>query len=302
MHGLGAIGLATFLVFASTSGSEGDGTGTDLWVADPSEDASSVITGGDYTRPIAVPGNSPSQPGGTAPVGGPWPPSAPVVGPWAPAVPEYEAPPPDESDAPLTCLNDIGTVVGPDCASAIPDPEPEEPEQPEQTDPEPPPAVVTISDIASFAPAPPSVATEPDGVAAKNMPLNTIASAQAQTVGGELFGFPVSVTFTPAGFRQDWGDGTVTESSHGGSAWQSLQQAEFTPTDTSHAYAAKGTYPLTVTALYTAVVDFGPWGTRAVDGVISAPGATREIRVVEVHTALVQHDCTEDPTGPGCPA
>jgi hypothetical protein len=299
MRALTIAAIALALAINPASGEDGD---FDFWVADPGETASDVVTGGDYTRPApASNADSASQPGGTAPVGGPWSPSAPVAGPWAPAVPEYVAPPPDESDAPLTCLNDIGTVIGPDCASAITEPGPE-PEQPEQAEPQPPPAVVTISDIASFAPAPPSVATEPDGVAAKNMPLNTIASAQIQTVGGELFGFPVSVTFTPAGFRQDWGDGTVTESSHGGSAWQSLQQAEFTPTDTSHAYAAKGTYPLTVTALYTAVVDFGPWGARAVDGVISAPGPTREIRVVEVHTALVQHDCTEDPTGPGCPA
>lgn len=233
--------------------------------------------------------------GGTAAPIGNWPPAA------APPVPQYEPPPPDEADAPIVCLDDVGTVVGVDCGELPPEPEPEETREPEPEPPAPP-AVVTISDIASFVPEPPSVATEPDGIAAKSMPLNTIASASEQTVGGELFGFPVSVTFTPAGFRQDWGDGTVTESRHGGSRWQQLQQAEFTPTDTSHAYATKGTYTLTVTALYTAVVDFGPWGTRAVDGVISATAAAREIRVVEVHTALVEHDCDEDPAGVGCPA
>ncbi|MER7798455.1 hypothetical protein ABTW64_14030, partial [Microbacterium sp. NPDC096154] len=81
-----------------------------------------------------------------------------------------------------------------------------------------------------------------------------------------------------------------------------LRQAQFTPTDTSHAYTAKGTYPLTVTALYTATVDFGTHGTRTIDGHITAPAPPRHIRIVEVHTALVQHDCIEDPHGPGCPA
>lgn len=221
-----------------------------------------------------------------------------TVGNWnaPPSAPAPYVPPPDEADAPIMCVDGAGTVVGADCTIDIP--EPEEAEEPEPVGP---PAVVTITDIASFVPTPPAVATEPDGIGAKNMPLNTIATSSVQTIGGELFGFPVSVTFTPAGFRHDWGDGTVTESSHGGASWEALRLAEFTPTDTSHAYAAKGTYTLTVTALYTAVVDFGEWGTRAVDGLISAPAAARDIRIVEVHTALVAQDCIEDPDGVGCP-
>lgn len=211
---------------------------------------------------------------------------------------EPPPPPPDESDFPITCLDSSGGVVGGDCATFAPDPEPEpdEPEEPQI------PAVITLADIASFVPTPPSVSTEPDGIAAKNMPMNSIAGSEAHTVAGDLFGLPVSVAFTPAGFRQDWGDGTMSESGTGGASWPALGQAEYTPTATSHAYAQKGTYTLTITALYTAVVDFGPYGTRPVDGVVSAPGASREIRVVEVHTALVQSDCTENPAAAGCPA
>ncbi|WP_203137358.1 hypothetical protein [Microbacterium sp. JZ31] len=215
----------------------------------------------------------------------------------SPPDPGTPPPPPDESDGPIVCLDDTNTVIGPECTIGIPEPTEEEPEPDE---PAAPPAVVTLTDLASFVPAPPAVTTEPDGIGAKNMPLNTIATSSAQTIGGELFGFPVSVTFTPAGFRQDWGDGTVTESRTGGAAWEALGQPEFSPTDTSHAYAEKGTYTLTVTALYTAAVDFGEWGTRTVDGVISAPSAARDIRIVEVHTALVQQDCIDNPDGAGC--
>lgn len=209
--------------------------------------------------------------------------------------PAYVAPP-DETDGRNVCLNDQLEVIGTACAEAVEEPETEEPEEPEG-----PPALVTLADIASFFPTPPSVTTEPDGIGAKNMPLNSVATSSTQTLAGELFGFPVSVTFTPAGFRQDWGDGTVTDSRHGGASWAALGQAEFSPTATSHAYTAKGTYDLTVTALYTAVVDFGEWGTRAVDGLISVPGAARALRIVEVHTALVAHDCVADPAGAGCP-
>ncbi|MEL5991707.1 hypothetical protein ACOKGD_02840 [Microbacterium phosphatis] len=209
--------------------------------------------------------------------------------------PAYVAPP-DETDGRNVCLNDQLEVIGTACAEAVEEPAPEEPEERAG-----PPAVVTLADIASFFPTPPSVATEPDGIGAKNMPLNSVATSSTQTLAGELFGFPVSVTFTPAGFRQDWGDGTVTDSRHGGASWAALGQAEFSPTATSHAYTAKGTYDLTVTALYTAVVDFGEWGTRAVDGLISVPGAARALRIVEVHTALVAHDCVADPAGAGCP-
>ncbi|MBF0817731.1 hypothetical protein E4U02_15095 [Microbacterium paludicola] len=220
-----------------------------------------------------------------------------ATGNWAPPTPDTYTPPPDQTDGPIVCLDDSENVVGADCATDVPEPVEAEPAPVEVATP---PEVVTITDIASFVPAAPSIATEPDGIGAKNMPLNTIATSSAQTLGGELFGFPVSVTFTPAGFRQDWGDETVTETVHGGASWATIGQAEFSPTDTSHSYAEKGTYTLTVTPLYTAVVDFGVWGTRTVEGVISGPAAARDIRIVEVHTALVDQDCLENPTGAGC--
>ncbi|MFL0410894.1 hypothetical protein ACH0AH_06910 [Microbacterium paludicola] len=219
------------------------------------------------------------------------------IGNWAPPTPDTYTPPPDQTDGPIVCLDDSENVVGADCATDVPEPVEAEPAPVKVATP---PEVVTITDIASFVPAAPSIATEPDGIGAKNMPLNTIATSSAQTLGGELFGFPVSVTFTPAGFRQDWGDETVTETVHGGASWATIGQAEFSPTDTSHSYAEKGTYTLTVTPLYTAVVDFGVWGTRTVEGVISGPAAARDIRIVEVHTALVDQDCLENPTGAGC--
>lgn len=212
-----------------------------------------------------------------------------------PSRPTLPPPAPDESTARIVCLDGDSNVVGADCALPVAEPEQAEPEAPQG-----PPAVVTISDIASFVPAPPAVSTEPDGIGAKNMPLNTVSTSETQTVDGALFGFPVSVTFTPAGFRHDWGDGTVTETSTGGASWSALGQAEYSPTDTSHAYTAKGTYTLNTTAYYRAVVDFGPWGTRTVDGLISAPAASRDIRIVEVRTALVQYDCVEAPSSPGC--
>ncbi|GAA1733986.1 hypothetical protein [Microbacterium paludicola] len=280
------LALASVLLLAG-SADAGEGGDFDFWVAPPSGTANDVVAGGNYTPPPPIgTGIGGGQPIGFGPIGN-----------WAPPAPDTYTPPPDQTDGPIVCLDDSENVVGADCATDVPEPVEAEPAPVEVATP---PEVVTITDIASFVPAAPSIATEPDGIGAKNMPLNTIATSSAQTLAGELFGFPVSVTFTPAGFRQDWGDETVTETVHGGASWATIGQAEFSPTDTSHSYAEKGTYTLTVTPLYTAVVDFGVWGTRTVEGVISGPAAARDIRIVEVHTALVDQDCLENPSGAGC--
>ncbi|WP_188755338.1 PKD domain-containing protein [Microbacterium album] len=159
---------------------------------------------------------------------------------------------------------------------------------------------ISAADIASFLPVPPAVTTEPAGIAAVGMPMNTVTGSSAHTVEGQLFGLPVSVRFTPAGFRHDFGDGTVRTVDTGGASWATLGQPEFTPTPTSHTYRARGEYTVTVTALYTAVVDFGEWGTYPVLGEVASTAPGQPVRVVEVHTALVSRTCMEQPAGPGC--
>jgi hypothetical protein len=158
---------------------------------------------------------------------------------------------------------------------------------------------VTLADLASFVPARPTLSGEPNGVGVVGMPTNLVARAGEQRIDGTLFEYDVTVRFVPAGFRFAYGDGTSGTTSSGGASWTALGQADFTPTATSHVYRERGTYSASVTVLYSASVDFGG-GWRPVPGFVETTGGGYGIRVVEVHTALVDRTCLENPGGPGC--
>lgn len=159
---------------------------------------------------------------------------------------------------------------------------------------------VTARDLASFAPARPALGSEPEGVGVVGMPANFVASALAQTIGGTLFGRPVTVQFTPTAYVFDYGDGATARSASGGASWEALGQAQFTPTPTSHAYAERGTYDVSVTIEYAAAVDFGTGAWYPVRGVVTATTAGYPVEIFEVRTALVDKTCTGNPAGPGC--
>lgn len=160
---------------------------------------------------------------------------------------------------------------------------------------------VTLADIATFTPTGPTLENEPAGLGVVGMPTNFVSSASEQTVPGRLFDtWDVVVHFTPAGFRFDYGDGISATTTTGGASWAALGQAEFTPTATSHVYSARAMYPASVTVLYSAWVDFGGGITRSVAGYVESTTGGYDVRVVEVHTALVDKTCVENPAGPGC--
>lgn len=159
---------------------------------------------------------------------------------------------------------------------------------------------VTVSDVARFAPATPAIRTEPDGVAIVGMPMNVVVAASTQTVAGQLFGLPVSVTFEPVEAVLDYGDGTRQTVPIGGGTWEQLGQPEFTPTATSHAYSARGTYTVSATVMSAAIADFGVWGTRPVEGLVTSAPSTTSVQAVTADTGLVQFTCAENPSGPGC--
>lgn len=158
---------------------------------------------------------------------------------------------------------------------------------------------ITISDVVRFTPPPTVIAGEPDNVGVAGMPANFVATASATTQSGTLFGYPVSVRFTPSAWVFHYGDGQEATTDTGGSTWAELGQAQFTPTATSHVYAERGTYQADVDVRYTAEVDFG-FGWFPLDGEVTADGPAREIRVFEARTALVAYTCDQKPGSPGC--
>lgn len=158
---------------------------------------------------------------------------------------------------------------------------------------------ITITDLARFAPAGTALSGEPDNLGVAGLPTNFVASASVQTQNGDLFGFPIRVRFTPATYSFHYGDGATDSGSEGGTSWASLGQAQFTPTNTSHTYAERGTYDARVDVAYTAEIDLGG-GWFSVAGQLSTTGPAQEIRIFEAHTALVANTCAERPSAPGC--
>ena len=177
----------------------------------------------------------------------------------------------------------------------IDEPEAEEPAQ-EVVIPD----TIDVSELLHFTPPAPSVASEPAGVAIVGMPMNVVVPAKASSSSGTLLGFPVTVAFTPERLAIDYGDGSTAQVAADSASWDSLGQAEFTPTSTSHAYAQRGRYTVSVRVLSSAVVSFGPYGTVPVDGLVASAAAQTTVRAVTADTGLVDETCAEDPHGPGC--
>lgn len=157
----------------------------------------------------------------------------------------------------------------------------------------------TLTDVASFAPASAPFVDEPDGVGIVGMPMNFVATAGVHEQAGTLFDLPVTVRFTPASYLFSYGDGTSRDSATGGRTWAELGRAQFSATDTSHAYAARGTYTATATVRYAAQANFGN-GWIDVPGLLDIAAGATTLQIVDVKTALVDKTCLENPRGPGC--
>ncbi|NYD55649.1 hypothetical protein [Microbacterium pseudoresistens] len=168
------------------------------------------------------------------------------------------------------------------------------PEDPD--DPLPP---ITISDLVRFVPTGSISTTEPGNVAVVGLPANTINNAGTEQLTATLLGRTIQVRFTPVSFDFDYGDGTAVSTATGGASWNSLGQAQFTPTATSHVYTARGTYPLAVTIHYHADINTGH-GWTPIRGTVTGPPATATIHVFQARTALVDDTCNENPDAPGC--
>lgn len=158
---------------------------------------------------------------------------------------------------------------------------------------------ITITDLASFSPAKGTILGEPDNLGVAGLPTNFVTEASQHVRSGELFGFPIDVRFTPVSYTFHYGDGESQSTSSPGTSWESLGQAQFTPTDTSHTYSERGTYDARVDIAYTAEIDLGV-GWFPIDGQLDIAGPAQQIRIFEAHTALVARTCAEQPSAPGC--
>ncbi|MEJ3405012.1 hypothetical protein WDJ51_09720 [Rathayibacter sp. YIM 133350] len=162
------------------------------------------------------------------------------------------------------------------------------------------PTVVTLSDIASFRPTPPTQGMDPVGWAVVGLPTNFYGQASVDVVNGTLLGFLAAVRFTPVRYRWTYGDGTSAAFASGGGSWTGLRLAEFDATPTSHVYRSSGRYTAVLSVDYSAEYSFAgqPW--RSIAGTLAVSAAPLSILAGEAETVLVAHSCTQNPSGPGC--
>ncbi|WP_411556965.1 hypothetical protein [Plantibacter sp. MPB07] len=159
-------------------------------------------------------------------------------------------------------------------------------------------APVTIRDVTSFAPAAPTVTTEPTAWGVRGLHTNVIAGASGHTRTGTPLGQVAEVNFIPVGFTFDYSDGDTTTTRTGGSTWASLGLGEFSKTPTSHRYTTVGTKAITVEVEYAAEYRIGDSGWLPVVGTLSIP-------TEEPHTVQIVRNSTvgvDKPCRPGIPA
>jgi hypothetical protein len=158
---------------------------------------------------------------------------------------------------------------------------------------------ITLSDLASFSPTTPSIVMAPDGFFLRGLPANFGAVSTTNAHDGTLLERPVSVRFSPSTYSWNWGDGSSDTVSTPGSTWEGLGVPRFTPTETSHVFEERGptTVALSVAYAVEVSVEGGEWVHVA--GTVAAT-TTVDGYVGTAKTVLVDGDCTEDPSGPGC--
>lgn len=161
--------------------------------------------------------------------------------------------------------------------------------------------LVTWSDIASFRATPPVLTLmEPAGWAVKGLPMNLVAAASVEEVGGSLLGFPADVRFTPTAFAWDYGDSQTARSATGGASWADLGLPEFSTTSTSHVYAERGEYSVTVGVELSAEYRFAGGQWQPIAGSVGVVGSAAPVVVKSATTVLVSGSCLKNPRGPGC--
>lgn len=160
--------------------------------------------------------------------------------------------------------------------------------------------IVTWADIVSFKATLPVLSTEPAGWAVRGLPMNPVASASVEVLSGTLLGRPAQVRFTPTAFEWSYGDGATRRSATGGASWSALRLDELSDTSTSHAYAARGEYTLTVSVVLSAEYQFAGSAWRPIAGTLTLAGGSTTISVKTIKTVLVSEDCLRNPRGPGC--
>jgi hypothetical protein len=159
---------------------------------------------------------------------------------------------------------------------------------------------VTISDLKNFKPVPGTDHMQPNGWMVVGLSTNFYSVVGVEVQNGVLLGQPASVRFTPISWHWTYGDGSAVTRATPGATWAAQGIPEFDPTPTSHTYRADGTYFIDLSITFRAEYKYATGGWTPVIGTITLPANRLEATAGDAKTVLVNHDCAQNPSGPGC--
>jgi hypothetical protein len=159
---------------------------------------------------------------------------------------------------------------------------------------------VTITDLKNFPASPGTDHMEPPGWMIVGLDTNFYSQVGVQVVEGTLLGQPASVRFTPVSWRWAYGDGTSAVRATPGATWAAQGIPEFDPTATSHVYTSAGTYFIDLSITFLADYRFAGGNWTRVTGTLTLPANRLEATAGGAKTVLVNRDCAQNPSGPGC--
>jgi hypothetical protein len=161
-------------------------------------------------------------------------------------------------------------------------------------------SAVTISDLKSFPAIPGTDHMEPNGWMVVGLDTNFYSVVPTELVNGVLLGNPATVRFTPVAWHWTYGDGTAAARTTPGTTWLAQGIPEFDPTPTSHVYTAEGTYFIDLSITFTADYKYASGNWTHVLGTITLPANRLQATAGGAKTVLVNRDCAQNPSGPGC--
>jgi hypothetical protein len=159
---------------------------------------------------------------------------------------------------------------------------------------------LSINDLKNFPAVPGTDHMEPNGWMIVGLDTNFYSVVGVEIVNGTLLGQPASVRFTPIAWHWTYGDGHTATRATPGTTWVAQGIPEFDPTPTSHVYTAEGTYFIDLSITFRADYKYATGSWTPVYGTITLPANRLEATAGDAKTVLVNHDCTQNPSGPGC--
>lgn len=159
---------------------------------------------------------------------------------------------------------------------------------------------ITINDLRHFPAFPGTDHMEPNGWMVVGLNTNFYSVVGTELVNGTLLGNPATVRFTPESWHWTYGDGTSSTRTTAGRTWAAQRIPDFDATPTSHVYSRPGTYYIDLDITFRAEYRYagGPW--IPVVGTVTLPANRLKATAGSAKTVLVNRDCAQNPTGPGC--